>query len=140
MAEVIGIASGLLAIIEATSKSALSLYQAIKSYEEQPREVRGLKTNLELLQGVLSSLQAQIPDNATSKRFEPVRVPLFSCYKCCEELQGSFQATFKHTQAGGRSLRDWTRARFREKSLAKIQGRLEISKTTLVISIEVVQL
>ncbi|RYP57927.1 hypothetical protein DL769_009197 [Monosporascus sp. CRB-8-3] len=85
MAEPIGIASGIIALATFAFNSSVSLYQTIRSFQSNKREIRELKEELEALSNVIQSLQ----ELASTKevQFEALHLPLLRCGKACKGFE-----------------------------------------------------
>src|ERR1700753_1595388 len=105
MAEVIGIASGLLALTGFALQSSQLLIQTLQSFQSSKKLVRNLKTELEALLKVLESEQEAC--NETGTGLDSLRLPVFECGKTCNELDKFIKKNAPHSDQERKSFRDW---------------------------------
>ena len=138
MAEPVSLASGILALSIFAFNSSVSLYQSVKSFQSNKREIRQLKEELETLSNVLQSLQLLASKDAI--QFEALRIPLLRCGKVCEGLEIVIADCTKHSSALKTSFRDWAKLQYAGSDIAGFNHMLAGYKATISIAIGVVNL
>ena len=136
MAEAVGLASGLLALIAATFKSSLFLYEEISSLKSQRQTIKDVLTDLDNLIKVLATIDHRAQQPTQVAKLEPVREPLECCESTCKEIHEMLAACTKHSKDSQASVRDWLKMRYREKSFDDMKKRLSSYKTTLIIAFQ----
>lgn len=131
MSEVIGIISGLTAIVKATTE----LYSLIDSIVDAPDFLTDLKSQLQTLETVLSEIDRQDatnPENAT----EALSVSLTRCKEHLDAI-GILLKPLRRKDKDGSARTTWKRIRtaFREDNIKTAMNELESSKNTLVLSL-----
>jgi hypothetical protein len=132
MAEAIGIASGLLAIVGFAWKSALSLHVLLKSIQNAPESICDLKDELEVISNVLQSLLETIYDDDDA--FMTLKNPIFRCGRACGEfkiLVSKFAADGSQTS----KLKEWAKLRFMGEDIAGFKDTIARYKATISIAI-----
>lgn len=141
MAEPIGIASGILALVVAAYKTSVTLTECIQSFRDQPKKVRELRDQVGGIQSTLQTINRQAASTgADGGRLEPLRAPLLSCERICLELFELLKKCTPNSKDGRRSIRDWLRLEHNEKRFDELKERLEVFKSTLTVTMQTVTL
>ena len=140
MAEAVGLAPGLLALIAATFKSSLFLYEEISSLKSQRQTIKDVLTDLDGLIKVLATIDHRAQQPTQVAKLEPLRAPLECCESTCKEIHEMLVTCTKHSKDSQASVRDWLKMRYREKSFDDMKKRLSSYKTTLIITFQSINL
>jgi hypothetical protein len=133
MAEVIGVASGLLTLVTFSIKSSSSLYQTIKDFNSHQRIVRQLKEELEALRAILSSLEQAILDSKAD--FAALKTPLLRCGNACGEFETIIKKATEHSQGPKTSFRDWAKLQYMGEDITGFKDTLASYKATITIAL-----
>ena len=133
MAEVIGLASGLLTLVTFGLKSSASLYQAINDFKSHQRNVRELRDEIEALRQVLASLQQAILDNKAD--FDPLKLPLLRCGTACKDFEMVIVKATERSHGPRTSFRDWAKLRYMGDDINGFKITLESYKSTIMIAL-----
>jgi sensor histidine kinase regulating citrate/malate metabolism len=133
MGEPIGIASGVLALSIFAFKSSVSLYQSVKSFQSNKREIRELTEELEALSNVMQSLQ-QLAFNHEDQ-FKTLCLPLLGCGQACRDFEGVIANCTKHSSESKTSFRDWAKLQYLGSDIASFKNMLAGYKATISIAI-----
>ncbi|KAF1835670.1 hypothetical protein BDW02DRAFT_629344 [Decorospora gaudefroyi] len=133
MAEPTGIASGVIALATLAFKSSVSLYQTVRSFQSNRREIRELKEELEALSNVIQSLQ----ELASTKevQFDALRLPLLRCGKACQDFEEVIAKCTKHSSESKASFRDWAKLQYMGNDIVGFKNLLAGYKSTISIAI-----
>jgi len=101
--EAISIASGLLALSAFAFESCVSLYQVLRCFQGNQKNVRGLVRELEALNGVLRPLQQTVATDAAS--VAGLNHPLFNCGKACKDFEALIIKCTRHSGRARTSVR-----------------------------------
>src|SRR5690349_1350567 len=120
MVEPIGIASGALALSIFAFKSSVSLYQSVKSFQSNKREIRDLKEELETLSNVLQSL----PQLASrhEDQFKTLCLPLLRCGQACKDFEEVIANCTQHSHQSRTSFRDWAKLQYLGNDIARFKN------------------
>lgn len=140
MAEAIGAASGILALVIAALQASKAVYNTVDSFKSHRQKVREIQTELGSLTVVLESVCQQIQLSPDKQRFEPLREPLKCCTMTCEDIQLMLDKCTKHAKNKGDSISDWLQMQYREKSFDETKQRLAAYKATLSITFDAINL
>lgn len=133
MAEVIGLASGLLAITLFTLNASSTLYQTAKSIHNYPQTILDLLTELGDFVTVLQNLQKTIEDNGID--LDELKGPLLSSGNACLDLKVAITKCTSHSSGGKTSFRDWTKMKFKGIGIAAFQDLIERYKSTIMVAL-----
>lgn len=133
MAEVIGVASGLLTLAAFGLKASTSLYQTIRGYNSHQRTVRELREELEDLTQVLASLNDAIAESEAD--FIALKLPLFRCGNACRDFEAIIIKCAEHSNGSRASFRDWARLRYMGDDVAGFKNMLAGYKSTITIAL-----
>jgi len=133
MAELIGIASGVLTLAAFALDSSTSLYQAIKGFQNSPRSIRQLKEELEALGGVLQSLQQTAA--SSNADLNALKLPLLRCGKACGEFEEVISKCSAHSDGLKKSFRDWAKLKYMGGDIDGFKHMLAGYKSTISIAL-----
>lgn len=136
MAEAVGFASALLALIEFAFKTSKSLYEAISSFKSQRQTIKDILADLNALITVVATIRERAQQPTGAVKLEPLRQPLACCATTCKEMREMLDACSSHSKDGQTSVRDWLKMQYREKSFDDLKNRLSSYKSTLVIAFQ----
>jgi hypothetical protein len=140
MAEVIGLASGLLTLTIFAYDTSKSLYEAVSSFKSQRKTIKDFQADLSSLVAALEKIREQIQLSQEIERLEPLRKPLYHCATTSGEMREMLDACTTHSREGRDSVRDWLNMRYHEKSFEDLKQRLASYKSTLCIAFELINL
>jgi hypothetical protein len=121
MAEVVGLASGILTLVVFAFDTSKLLYEAVSSFKSQRKAVKDFQTDLESLLIILSSIREQAQRSSEVARLEPLRVPLDCCAIIRAEIREMLGACTVHSKEGRDSIRDGLNMRYKEKSFEDVR-------------------
>ncbi|KAL7948772.1 hypothetical protein V8C42DRAFT_229349 [Trichoderma barbatum] len=134
MAEVIGIASGLLALGEFAFKSSVALYETISSYQSHQQRVRELAEEASALSGVLGSLVETV--KATNDiDLSSLELPLQQCGKACHTFEQQVKKVSSRSTGARASVRDWARLRYMGEDMDGFRRLLASYKMTIMVAL-----
>ncbi|KAL8696017.1 MAG: hypothetical protein Q9201_007864 [Fulgogasparrea decipioides] len=136
MAEVIGLASGLLTLTVAAYKTSKSLYETVSSLQSQRKTIKDIQADLNSLVTVLEKVHEHIQSSHNIKRLEPLRQPVDCCMTTYQEMHEMLDACIIHGTDSRNSVRDWLGMRCHEKSFEDLKQRLFSYKSTLSIAFD----
>jgi hypothetical protein len=134
MAEVIGIASGMLALASFAFQASVGLYQTVQSFKFHPKQIRDLTEELEALSAVLDSLTGTV--SATSEiEFPALSLPLLRCGNACKEFEQEILKCSSRSGLNRTSFRDWTKLRYMGDNIDGFRQLLAGYKSTITIAL-----
>ena len=111
MAEIVGLASGALTLATFAFTCTVELSNLVQSFQNHPKRVRDLLTELECLRGVLDSLKDTI-QGLPDVDFSVIKLPLLRCGKACDEFQQEIMKCSSRSNKDRTSFRDWAKLRY----------------------------
>lgn len=141
MAEPIGIAAGALAF-------ASFVYDSLKKVNEfidtlRHPKLRDLRHDLEILQNITRSLQADLEQTRDAdlnpnqrESLKNLKGALESCKVTCDDFYERLRQLLSHSNAENISMYDTVRLHFNEKEIHLFRSNLQQSKMTLSIALE----
>lgn len=134
MAEVIGISSGVAALLSLALKSSNTLLSTVKSLRNRERAIRDLREVLRDLEDVLKILQDSI---STSSFLNSgiIERPLDRCYKACNDFNALILECSEHSTDNHFSIRDWAKLRYMGEDVTGFQNMLSGYKSTITIAL-----
>jgi len=133
MADPIGTASGLLALVAFAFQSSKLLYEAVASFQSNQRTVRELKVELEALDGVLQSLHTTITN--TDVDLMALELPLHRCGKACEDFEAVIVKCTAHSDRPRTSFRDWAKLKYMGDDIVAFKNMIAGYKSTIAIAL-----
>lgn len=141
MAEPIGIAAGALAFASFVYDSLKKVNEFI--YTLRHPKLRDLRQDLEILQNITRSLQADLEQTRDADlnpnqrdSLKNLRGALESCKITCDVFYERLQQIFSHSDVENISKYDTVRLHFNEKEIDLFRSNLQQCKTTLSIALE----
>lgn len=134
MAEIIGVASGVSALVVTTLHGILILQQTIKSYEGHKKLVRDLLDELSALTQVLSKLDETIKA-AREVDFPMLKIPLQQCNATCEALYKELLKCLSRSNDSRTSFRDWVRLKYSGEDIDGVRRLLAEYKMIINIAL-----
>ncbi len=134
MAELIGLSSGLGALIAFALKSSTLLYETVNSYRSHPKNVRDLKEELEALGVVLRALSETV-EKIKNTNFTALELPLFRCGKVCKEFDEVIAKCSSRSGGSGTSFRDWAKLKYMGDGIDEFRRMLAGYKSTINIAL-----
>ncbi|KAI1839792.1 hypothetical protein JX266_013998 [Neoarthrinium moseri] len=108
MAEPVGLASGVLALAGFAFKAGIKLRDTIQEFQNQPRQVRELLTELAGLVLVLQKL-SKISDLGLDVDITALRLTLEQCKRSCDEVEAELLTYCSRSGLDRTSFRDWAK-------------------------------
>ncbi|KAK4140189.1 uncharacterized protein C8A04DRAFT_40126 [Dichotomopilus funicola] len=134
MAEIIGISSGLVALVGFALKSSTLLYDTVQSYRSHPKNVRDLVDELEALDVVLRALSETV-EQTKDTDFTALKLPLLRCGNACKDF-GELIAKCSSRSGGSKtSFRDWAKLKYMGDGIDEFRRMLAGYKSTINIAL-----
>ncbi|KAK4034821.1 hypothetical protein C8A01DRAFT_38696 [Parachaetomium inaequale] len=134
MAELIGLSSGLVALVTFALKSSTLLYDTIESYRSHPKNVRDLKEELEALAAVLQALSETV-EQTKDTDFTALKLPLFRCGNACKEFDEVIAKCSSRSGGTRTSFRDWAKLKYMGDGIDEFRRMLAGYKSTINIAL-----
>lgn len=134
MAEPIGVASGIIALVTFALKSSVVLHETIRGFQSLEKNARALKGEVNDLAVVLESLLETVRTNPDID-FEALKIPLHRCGKSCEEYGKLIARYSKHSTESRPSLRDWVKQKYLQGDITDFKDMLAVYKSTINIAL-----
>lgn len=139
MADAIGAASGLLALVVFAYKSGTKLYDTIQGFKSLPRLARELLTDLAGLNAVLQRLEAAGID--VDVDLSALEATLIQCRHACEEFEAELVKYSSRSDGGRSSFRDWARFTYKGgEGVEDFKKKLFGYKATITVALSVANL
>lgn len=136
MAEPISLASGIVALATFAFTSSVSLYQVVGSFQNNQRNMRRLKEEVEALNGVLRSLRGIAAGNpAGLEGLDGLNLPLLHCGKACKDFEAEIIKCTAHYGGSRTSFRDWAKLKYMGDDIAGFKNMLAGYKSTIIIAL-----
>jgi hypothetical protein len=132
MAEVIGVASGLLTLVAFAYKSSKSLYDLIHDIQNSPKSIRQLRDELGDVGAVLQSLEQTVSNDDDD--FTALKIPLQRCGDACLEFQAII-SRFYSGNSKRANLKDWIKIKYMGEDINGFKNMLAGYKSTISIAI-----
>lgn len=133
MAEVIGLASGLVALATFALQSSQVLHEAVNSFKSHERVIRDLREEVKALDGVLKSLCQTVANS--DAELAGLERPLLQCGKGCLEFGAFIASCNTHSNGSKTSVRDWAAMKLKGEDLAGFRNMLAGYKSTISIAL-----
>ncbi|KAG9519826.1 hypothetical protein KCU93_g7877, partial [Aureobasidium melanogenum] len=148
MAEALGVASAILAIIEFAFTTSTTLYEQISSLKSHVETVNNLQSDLGALATLLKTLQVQLAAESTTgdgvthdnHRLDPIKRPLLEVGRACETLGAMLKGCAVETTSKREIVRKWLKMQYNGKSIDETRSLVASYKSTLAIALELVNL
>jgi hypothetical protein len=143
MAEVFGTVSGAIAVIDTTAHAIRTLMDDINGIKDAPATIRNVKTELENVQPIITSLRTALQNDGTVTddfrtlvQSSNVEKALKTCEESCKNFQSTLRKWLKHSDDAGVDWRDRIKVGFfGEKKLAALTNELNICKSTISMAL-----
>lgn len=140
MAEVIGVASALLALASFAFHSSTKLCKTIQSFSSHPRQVRELLTELRGLVAVLQKL-SQLSSIELDVDLTALEVALKQCHETCRDFESELIKYSSRCTGNRTDFRDWAKFKFRgSDSIDGFRQQLVGYKATISVALGVANL
>lgn len=133
MAEALGVAASLIAVVTVTAQSTKILYETVQSFKTHRATVLQLYNELEALGKVLESLKDHVATDDSI--FLPLKFPLRQCGRACQDFKHEIDKRIKHSSSSGTSFRDWARLSYMSSSIGDFTTMLAGYKSTIIIAL-----
>jgi TolA-binding protein len=133
MGDPLSIASGVLTLSIFAFNSSVSLYQSVKSFQSNKKEIRELREELEALNNVIQSLQQFASKN--KDQFKTLCLPLLRCGQACKDFEEVIVNCTKHSSGSKTSFRDWAKLQYLGSDIVGFKDMLAGYKATIGIAI-----
>lgn len=144
VAEALGVTSAILAIVEFAFVTSKALYQQLSSLESHVDTVSNLKSDLSALTTLLGTLQGQLEADsiaqASEKRLEPIKAPLLETGKACKELALLLDSCTVGSSSHREVVKKWLKMQYKGKNIDETRALLASYKSTLAISLQIVNM
>jgi len=134
MAELVGLASGLMALATFALKSCVTLCQKIREFQQHNEAVQDLIKELEALQGALVSLTKTI-DTMTDVNLSALNIPLLRCGHACNEFEEALQGCLATSGGTRAKFRGWGKLKYMGDDVDTFRRTLAGYKSTIIITI-----
>jgi hypothetical protein len=134
MAEAIGLASGLVALVTFAFQCSVTLVQTVQSFQSHSQRVRELTEELEALGGVLRSLGETV--SATiDVDLSALNLPLLRCGHACKEFEREVLKCASRSGGSRTSFRDWAKLKYMGDDIDGFRRLVGGYKTTIIIAL-----
>lgn len=140
MAEAIGVVGSVIAIADLAYKGSKNLYEAVKEYKNAPKTLIDLRTDLEIVQRLLLSVQTSLAKTKEGdlpealqqclQDFEPA---LQGLRTGCEEFKDKLEKLTNHSTDSDMRKRDKIKLQFEGKLIEAFRYRLSSHKLSINI-------
>jgi hypothetical protein len=134
MAELIGISSGLAALLALALESSRTLFSTVQSLRNREKAIRGLREALRDLEDVLRILQDSI-HTSPFLNSGIIERPLDRCCKACNDFNALIMRCSEHSTDNQFSIRDWAKLRYMGEDVVGFQNMLSGYKSTITIAL-----
>jgi hypothetical protein len=139
MAEVIGVASGLVALISFALQSSVALFETLSSFKSRTNGTRGLEEGLETLTATLRSLTGYM-EGSTEVYLSALRLPLLRCGSACEEFKSELLRLSALSRDDQPNFRDWAKLQYMGEDINGFREMLASYTSTFAIALTDAQL
>ncbi|KAH7145562.1 hypothetical protein B0J13DRAFT_323320 [Dactylonectria estremocensis] len=133
MAEALGVASALIAIVTAAVQASSMLYNTVQSFKTHQTTVRQLMSELRALAKVLDSLKDHV--GTEDGTFVPLKFPLIQCTRACREMRELIEKRSRRSGGSRTSFRDWASLSYMKSNLTDFTNMLAGYKSTINIAL-----
>jgi CHASE1-domain containing sensor protein len=142
MAEAVGVVASVIAIAGLAYNGSKELYEAVNKYQNAPRTLSNLRTELDVVQQLLQSVKKHLADTTDEDLPEALRrclqdfKPLLEGLKLgCDEFLGKLNKVTNHSTDSDMSKRGRIKLQFEEKSIEAFRYRLSSHKQSINIAL-----
>ncbi|PYH91110.1 hypothetical protein BO71DRAFT_59068 [Aspergillus ellipticus CBS 707.79] len=133
MADVLSVASSLIALATFAFEASKSLYALVEGFKNTQRTVRELRYELESLTQVLGTLISAVMDNEAE--LASLKLPLLRCGKICSEFREIIRKCVAHSNGQRTSFRDWAKLQYMGGNINDLKTTLAGYKATISIAL-----
>ncbi|OOF95207.1 hypothetical protein ASPCADRAFT_406026 [Aspergillus carbonarius ITEM 5010] len=133
MADVLSVASSLIALATFAFEASKSLYALVEGFKNTQRTVRELRYELESLTQVLGTLISAVMDNEAE--LASLKLPLLRCGKVCSEFRDIIRKCVAHSNGQRTSFRDWAKLQYMGGNINNLKTTLAGYKATISIAL-----
>ena len=144
MAEALGVAASVIAVIDLAYHSSKSIYELISTIREAPRIYQELNQSIEALNKILLSLRTTLDSRGEDlsegqvKCLEGAKPVLDGCHHACKDFRGRMNDLASNSQNDGRRFIIGIKLNVHKPVIEKLQTRLACWKGSLSLSLELV--
>ncbi len=134
MADPLSAASGVVGLVTFAFQASLTLYTAIRKLQNQDRNSRALKGELNDLTQVLETLLETVSSHPEIN-FDALASPLKRCGNACKEYGDLVAECTKHSTGSRASVRDWFKQLYLQGDINDFKSMLAVYKSTINIAL-----
>lgn len=137
MADPVGTAASVLAVVSAAYSSARTLYELIDGLENAPKAIAEMKIEIAEVQKVLQSLEPTLKEKPATLApvFTAIEGAASACNVVTEDCTQTIEKYTTHSKDGSFSKRDRLTVTFRKSKLQSFGVRLNASKNTVQLAV-----
>ncbi|KAH7014455.1 uncharacterized protein B0I36DRAFT_49904 [Microdochium trichocladiopsis] len=130
----LSISASIVAVGGVTLKSALGLLSVIREFRSQNKDARALKSEVNDLAAVLTSLLETIT-TTPQLDLRALERPLQRCGNACDEYRQLIERCMKHSSENSRSFRDWISQKYLQGDINDFRSMIAAHKSTINIAL-----
>ncbi|WPH00600.1 Hypothetical protein R9X50_00343000 [Acrodontium crateriforme] len=134
MAEIIGVTSGIVALVSFGMSASITLHNTIQSIRNHTKNVRELRNELEALRDVLQHLKTSV-DADISADVTVLELPLYRCGTACNEFNALVLKCTGNSTETRSSFRDWAKLQYMGNDINGFKNALAGYKSTIQIAL-----
>ncbi|KAJ5084773.1 hypothetical protein NUU61_009352 [Penicillium alfredii] len=134
MAELVGLASGILTLATFAFQCSVSLYETVNSFRSHPRRVRDLLSELEALRAVLAPL-VELVKSTSDANLSILDRPLLRCGNACNEFQQELLQCVSRSNSNRSNFHNWARLTYMGDNIDDFRDLLAGYKATINIAL-----
>ena len=142
MAEAVGVVGSVIAIAGLAYHGSKKLYEAVDKYQNAPKTLSNLRTELDVVQQLLQSVEKNLANTKDEDLPEALRrclqdfKPSLEGLKLgCDEFLEKLDKLTNHSTDSNMSKRDRVKLQFEEKSIEAFRYRLSSHKLSITIAL-----
>ena len=142
MAEAVGVVASVIAITGLAYNGSKKLYEALDNYQNAPKTLSNLRTELDIVQQLLQSIGKNLANTkdedlpeALQRCLQDFKPSLEGLKLCCDEFLEKLKKLTNHSTASDMSKRDRFKLQFEEKSIEAFRYRLSSHKLSTNIAL-----
>ena len=142
MAEAVGVVGSVIAIAGLAYHGSKKLYEAVDKYQNAPKTLSNLRTELDVVQQLLQSVEKNLANTKDEDLPEALRrclqdfKPSLEGLKLgCDEFLEKLDKLMNHSTESNMSKRDRVKLQFEEKSIEAFRYRLSSHKLSITIAL-----
>jgi predicted nucleic acid-binding Zn-ribbon protein len=138
MAEVIGVTSGLVALITFGLTATSSLLATIKQFKQASSTITRIGAELTALNNVLNALSSAIED--VDVDVTALKCPIQQCTKLCEEFEKALCDSAGSAEGARENFHSWKKLKVRGGDINDFRDSIEAYKSTISIALCVINM